>query len=179
MLRRRTLLAVATIVVIGTASYAAAAGNPIAGPAVVSDEAERLAVPDAVPMTSDERAVVRMVELINAARAERGLPVLAAQGQVMAAAEAHAADMASMRSMQHTGSDGSDAGDRLLQHGFDWGSWGENIGAGFTEPESLLAAWLASPAHRQNLLGDFEYLGVGVVDGNGVPYWSLVVASAR
>jgi uncharacterized protein YkwD len=175
---RQTFLAVAVIAAIGTASLAAAAGNSIGGPAVVSDAAERVAVPDPVPMSPAERAVGDMITLINVDRGNRGLPVLEVHDQVMAAARAHAADMASMRSMQHTGSDGSDAGDRLLRYGFDWGGWGENIGAGFDEPEPLLAAWLASPAHRRNLLGDFEYLGVGVVEGDGVPYWSLVVATA-
>ena len=42
----------------------------------------------------------------------------------------------------------------------------ENLAAGFTRPEPLLAAWLASPSHRDNLLArQPRWVGLGQVAG--------------
>ena len=163
---------------VGTASLAVAASPDISAPAQVHDRAQRATpAPDAA-LTPEQRAVVEMATLVNVERGERGLPLLRLDERASAAARAHAADMATMRLMQHVGSDGSDGGDRLARAGFAWSAWGENIAAGFVDPRTLLAAWMNSEGHRANLLGDFTDVGVGVVaTADGVPYWSLLVAS--
>ena len=67
---------------------------------------------------------------------------------IAAVAAAHSADQAARSTMSHTGADGSNAGQRLTRQGVTWTSWGENVGAGFNDPATLLQAWLASPTHR-------------------------------
>jgi uncharacterized protein YkwD len=48
-----------------------------------------------------------------------------------------------------------------------WQAWGENVGVGPT-PESIEAAFMASPPHRANMLGNYTHMGVGVVtDASG------------
>lgn len=174
-LRRSILLAVA--LVLGSAALTSAATPAIGEAARVSDRAQRVSLPDGPDVSPEERAVVELLSIVNVERGNRGLPILHADDRLMAAAAAHSADMAAMRRMQHVGSDGSDAGTRLTREGFAWSSWGENVGAGFLEPRSLFDAWYASPQHRRHLLGDFEYIGIGVVaTPDGVPYWTLVVA---
>lgn len=43
----------------------------------------------------------------------------------------------------------------------DWRGLGENVGVGFSA-ESLHQAFLDSPGHRANIMGDFDYVGIGV-----------------
>lgn len=141
--------------------------------ATATSPARRVDVPDAPP--SQFEAVVT---LANRERASRGLAPVAWHPAVAAAAQAHSADMAEHRRMSHTGSDGSDAGDRLRRAGFDWTSWGENIAAGFDDPAQVFAAWMASPGHRRQILGDFQYIGVAAVPGpDGRLYWTMDLAN--
>ena len=167
-----------TVVVaaLGGASLVAAADG-IERAAVVSTAARRVDPPDAAS-SPPQSSATQMVDLVNGERARHGLSPLRWHDRVGVAASVHAADMAAQRRMQHAGSDGSDGGDRLTRAGFAWGAWGETIGAGFVDPGTLFEAWLASPSHRRQLLGDFDYVGVaGARSSDDVPYWALVVAS--
>lgn len=178
--RRGVVWAVAAGPLIGVASLAGAASPGIDSPARVADRAQRLAPTADTDLSPEQRAIAEMVALINIERTSHGLASLRLDDRASAAAHAHAADMASMGRMQHTSSDGSDGGDRLSRAGFVWTSWGENIGAGFHDPTALFTAWMNSTNHRLNLLGNFTEVGVGVVTGSdGVPYWSLLVATAQ
>jgi len=44
----------------------------------------------------------------------------------------------------------------------DWYALGENVGVGF-DPETLDRAFWASPSHQANIVGNYNYAGVGVV----------------
>lgn len=119
-----------------------------------------------------------MVSAINAARAQRGLAPVQPQPLVAQAAQLHAAEMAARQVMSHTGANGSDAGERLTAVGFDWAAWGENVAAGFDDAARVVTSWMASTQHRNNILGDFEYIGVGVdVSSTDTPYWTITLAS--
>jgi Cysteine-rich secretory protein family len=51
-----------------------------------------------------------------------------------------------------------------------WSAWGENIAYGFDYTD-VVDAWIASPEHRANLLGDFSDLGIGyAVDASGTAW---------
>lgn len=46
---------------------------------------------------------------------------------------------------------------------YEYTSYGENIARNFTTPEATVAAWMASPKHRENILkSNFTHLGVGI-----------------
>lgn len=64
-------------------------------------------------------------------------------------------------------------GDRVSAQGYCWRGLGENIAYGIPTREAALQGWLASPAHRRNLLmpGFTEY-GLAGADG----YWVMVLA---
>lgn len=53
---------------------------------------------------------------------------------------------------------------------------GENIGWGYRTADEVVAAWMASPSHRRNILNcDARSIGTGVVYGqNGIPYYTQV-----
>ena len=179
-MRRRLRLAGALILVtaVSGASLVSAAVGQLDGAADVSDRATRVDPPPVADLTPEQRAAFEMVELVNAERSRRGLPIFRWHDQVGAAAQAHAADMAANGRIQHAGTDGSNAGDRLRRAGFGWSAWGENVAAGFTTAAPLLEGWMNSPSHRPHLLGNLTYVGVGAVaSSDGTPYWALVVAS--
>ena len=182
---RATTWAVAAGLAFGTAGVSIAASHTIHQPAQVGNAAHRMAsaVGRTEPSTGDSArhaapadAVHLLVELVNAERGRSGLPPLRLDPWVAIAAGAHADDMAATGVMRHVGSDGSDGGTRLGRAGYDWASWGENIGSGPSDPAAKVSAWLASPPHRANLLGDFTAVGIGVADApDGTVYWSLLV----
>ena len=151
----------------------------------VQSSAQRLSVPQVATervstttVPADSTVASAVVALLNTERASRGLAPYAAHSQVIAAAQVHSDDMAGRNRMDHTGSDGSTAGDRLEAPGFQWGAYGENVAAGQPTAQQVVTSWMNSSGHRPQMLGNYEYVGVGVAAGaNGTLYWTLVVAS--
>ena len=181
MARWFSLTVVAAVLLSGlvvAATFVQAANGPIMGAALPGESAARLQVPSAAqaPMTEDEKMARLLVEQINAERAAHGLAAYQFDATAAAAAAAHSADQAAKRTMSHGGSDGSNAGQRLTRIGVTWGSWAENVGAGFNEPATLLQAWLGSPPHRPVVLSStFTRIGAGVAaTTDGTRYWTMV-----
>ncbi len=116
--------------------------------------------------------------LTNLERTNRGLPRLGFSGPLTNACQVHANDMAAMRRMTHIGSDGSNGGTRARRYGFSWSAWGENIAAGYTSSQSLVAAWMSSAGHRANILSrNFTHMGIGLQRGsNNINYFCMVLA---
>lgn len=73
--------------------------------------------------------------------------------QLEAAAKRHSADMASHAFFSHRGSDGSSVGDRVKDAGYAWRNVGENIAAGHPTLFAAIEAWIQSPGHCANLMG--------------------------
>lgn len=159
-------------------SVAVAAVSSIDAPAEVDRVASRAAPPFRPEQTPEERVAAEVFELVNDERASRSLPPLQSNELVVAAATAHADDMAARRQMVHLGIDGTDAGDRLARAGFAWRDWGEAIGAGFGTPQLIVDAWMSDDVNRAHILGGQVHLGVGVAaSDDDVPYWVLLVAT--
>jgi uncharacterized protein YkwD len=114
-----------------------------------------------------------IVCLVNAERTSRGLRALRRDGDLAEAARKHSADMARRNYFSHVTPGGQDLGDRIREAGYgDRGdAWraGENLGWGTgnrATPASLVDEWLASAAHKRNMLqSSFREIGVGVADG--------------
>jgi hypothetical protein len=52
-------------------------------------------------------------------------------------------------------------GSRAVDAGYPSSYVAENIGAGYSSPESVVAGWMGSAGHRSNILGSWRDLGVG------------------
>ena len=39
---------------------------------------------------------------------------------------------------------------------------GENVAYNFNTPESVVAAWLKSPAHKENIVGNYTHFGIAI-----------------
>lgn len=51
---------------------------------------------------------------------------------------------------------------RIERAGYDARTCGENLGEGFSSAESVMRAWMNSPAHRRNIMnGEFTEVGFG------------------
>ncbi|HET7718315.1 MAG TPA: CAP domain-containing protein, partial [Acidimicrobiales bacterium] len=109
--------------------------------------------------TEDEWAFVR---LINQSRAEQGLPALQVYGPLRDIARGQSVRMGQENRLYHN----PNLRDEVARAVPDWQRAGENVGQGW-DVEGLHRAFMNSPGHRANVLGDFNYVGVGVVHANG------------
>jgi uncharacterized protein YkwD len=152
-----------------------------------------LAAPLMPPAQNDAKVFSRRVlELVNEARAsarrcgwrrfKAAAPVVLSD-TLQQAALAHARDMAKRSSLGHAGHDSSSAGDRATRAGYRWRLIGENIAAGQSTPEQVVADWVRSPHHCANLMGaEFSEMGVAfVVEPQSVAgiYWTQLFAAPR
>ncbi len=103
-------------------------------------------------------------------------PALSLDARLTRAAQLHSQDMQHSGSMSHTGSDGSTVGERAAAQGYVWTRIGEDIAWGFSTPESVIQAWLASPGHCANIMDPkFRDLGTGAAG----TYWTLDFGTPR
>jgi len=121
---------------------------------------------------SDPTYIARMLELVNQARAEAGLPALAQDGRLDSAARLHTREMICTGYVSHTGRDGSGPQERMLAQGYVWKYYGENIYAGPPHtPEAAFNAMMNSAGHRANILNPkFEDIGISYEYQEGSPY---------
>jgi uncharacterized protein YkwD/stress response protein SCP2 len=130
----------------------------------------------AVPLTSDglARTTAHVVDLTNRERAGAGLPALAVDARLTAAAQAHSADMVARDFYSHTDPDGGRPWDRAAAAGAARRTVGENIACGQRSPADVVEGWMNSPGHRANILkADFTHIGVGLAGGGRAgTYWT-------
>jgi uncharacterized protein YkwD len=126
------------------------------------------------PQPESDPAAVRaeLIEEHNRARAEADLGPLTSNPKLQAAAQAHAEDMAATGKMSHTGSNGSSIKDRVEATGYSYQTIGENVAEGQRTPQEAIEAWMKSPGHRKNVLGNYSEIGVAyAADQDGRIYW--------
>ena len=106
---------------------------------------------------------------VNDIRAQHGVGPLVACGPLVAAADAHARDMAATGLFSHRGSNGSMPAGRAIAYGYGSQFVGENLARGQQSVDELLAVWMASGEHRQNLIKpDYQHVGFGHAGDNWV-----------
>jgi uncharacterized protein YkwD len=123
---------------------------------------------------SEQPLAAALITAHNRERAERKLPPLVAEPRLTEAARLHAQDMASHSKMGHEGSDGSSSSDRIKRQKYPYITTGENVADGQTTVVEVMKSWMASPHHRENILGDFTEIGVARAESkDGTPYWCV------
>jgi uncharacterized protein YkwD len=114
----------------------------------------------AASTTQALRAAV--VCLINLQRTSRGLPALKADSRLDRSAQGWTNEMVSHHEFTH----GADFAERISSAGFRWSQAGENIASGFPTPASVVAGWMGSAGHCQNILSPtFREVGTGASPG--------------
>jgi len=105
---------------------------------------------------------------INASRANAGLAPLAVKGSLTSYARSHTAGMMDAGKIYH-----STSAQLGAAGGTGWDRMGENVGRGQT-PSSLHEAFMNSSGHRANILGDFNYVGIGTGTKDGYLYVTVI-----
>ncbi len=116
--------------------------------------------------------------LSNQERTNAGLAPLVLNGQLNSAAAAKAADMFAKDYWAHVAPDGTTPWSFIYAAGYNYSVAGENLAKGFNTSSGVVAGWMASQLHKDNVLNT-SYQDVGYAAVNGVLQGSettLVVA---
>ncbi|MET0566557.1 MAG: CAP domain-containing protein [Acidimicrobiia bacterium] len=122
-----------------------------------------------VAATADSGTESEFVSLINSTRASNGLGSLQVDGGLQSHARNHTQDMIAAGDIYH-----SSSSELSAAAGSGWSQVGENVGRG-QSPSSLHQAFMNSSGHAANILGDYNYVGVGTdTDSDGTLYVTVV-----
>ncbi len=126
-----------------------------------------IALAGEAPQSSDAIAQAEAtLDLVNEQRASAGLPALVWNENLVAAAMVRAAECE--RSFSHTRPDGNawyTVNSQIM--------YGENLAYLFSNAASVVKAWMDSPTHRENILGNYSSVGVATYQTqSGDWYWA-------
>lgn len=168
MNRRQATLAILLAALCGTAlaPAAGAAGQPpAAGRAGVRLIAPASSCPGQAALKAPPRTQLRAMRcLTNFARSSRGLAPLSASAPLDGAAEHKSADILACNDFSHEAC-GRDFAFWIERSGYGGGCVAENIAWGSGQlgsVRSIFRSWMHSPGHRENILGPYEEIGIGL-----------------
>lgn len=141
-------------VAVVVAAALSTAGAPAAVSAMVPGSVRAAAV---LPSPAD--AELEFLQLLNGTRSERGLAPLKHDSLIVPIAREWSGAMAGSDTLSHRPDLRAQFESRVTR---DWQRIGENVGRG-GGVRSLHDAFVASPAHFANIVGDYNRIGVGVV----------------
>jgi uncharacterized protein YkwD len=116
---------------------------------------------------------VKTLCLLNAERRAHGLQPLRQDRKLGRAARRHSRDMVAYGYFAHESRSGAPFSARIASTGWmrsrhDW-ILGENLAWGSGDratPQAIVAAWMASPGHSENILkAKFRVIGIGLASG--------------
>ena len=163
MLRRLALLTASPALLLTSSPAGAAVPAPPLPP-----DAPAAAVAPAELMSE-------VVTMTNQQRHANGCGLLAVDSELTIASIRQSLYMARTGLFSHVWRDGTTFVARSHEAGYAEPS-GENIAWGYRTAPEVMAAWMASPGHRENILNCAAHsIGTGVAYGpNGLPYYTQV-----
>jgi len=105
----------------------------------------------------------------NAARSANGVAGLSLNDKLDAAAQANADDMAARDYWSHYTPEGNPPWIWVNNQGYAYQALGQNLATGFSDEQSTVNGWMASPPHRENMLNS-AYSEVGFGFANNPDY---------
>jgi len=115
---------------------------------------------------SSQITSAQIIELTNAQRQKYGLPALTLNPLLEEAARLKAEDMFAGDYWSHRSPTGKTPWDFLKEVGYNYVYAGENLARDFADASGVVAAWMASPTHKENIVSkNYQEIGVAVVDG--------------
>ena len=139
----------------------------------------RVSGPASCSYSTSSSYQTELANLINSARAEAGLPPLAVNAALTAAAQGHSIDQACHGLISHTGSDGSSPSQRVAAAGYAASRSSEIIyGSGY--PQTAFDWWMNDQVHRDEILNPYvTEMGVGYayIAGTAKGYYTVDFAS--
>ncbi|MCJ0895972.1 CAP domain-containing protein [Rhodococcus sp. ARC_M13] len=98
--------------------------------------------------------------LVNTERTKAGKQPLVTDSALRASSCAKADHILSQDYWAHTSPDGVTPWTFIEKAGYRYTTAGENLAKSYPDEASLVAAWMNSPSHRENVLGDFNDQGI-------------------
>lgn len=115
-----------------------------------------------------ELSVSGIISSTNFERKKMGLPELMKDPQLSKSAEVKLQDMFQKQYFQHVSPSGDSVSDVVRKTGYEYIVVGENLALGiFAGDAQVVAAWMASPGHKKNIL-DTRYQEIGLAVGQGM-----------
>ena len=96
---------------------------------------------------------------------KNNLNILSYSEKATTSSRKHSEDMMIKNYFDHTNKENKSPFDRMEEEGINYKNAGENIAAGQSSAIYAHHAWMNSLGHRKNILGDYKYIGVGVIFG--------------
>jgi len=113
---------------------------------------------------------MEVIRLVNEERAKKKLPPLAYEPSLLPIADLRARECSELFS--HTRPNGDPWSTAFTELGV-FGHRGENLAYGQKSPAKVVAAWMASPGHKANILNEkYQMLAVGVYQEGKTLYWA-------
>ena len=117
-----------------------------------------------------------MANLLNQDRKNNGLPALTLDPELSRIARIKSADMRDQGYFAHESPTYGDVRAMLRRFGYPFSAAGENI-AHHANVDKAQAAFMTSAGHRQNILGTWTKVGIGIVeDAQGYIYATQIFA---
>lgn len=117
--------------------------------------------------TSMQKA--QLLKETNEQRSQAQAPSLKINDRLEAAAQAKADDMAKRNYWSHKTPEGSPPWTFVADQHYSYQKLAENLAAGFDNEDSVIKGWMASPAHKANLL-DSDLVDVGFGSAQNANY---------
>lgn len=115
----------------------------------------------------------QVAELTNKERIQRGLDRLKYNWQLARVARYKSEDMYKNNYFDHYSPTYGSPFDMLKSFNIRFSAAAENIAKGQKTAQSVMSSWMNSQGHRANILNkNFTEIGVGYVNGGGIPYWT-------
>ena len=113
----------------------------------------------------------------NKYRQSKDRSALTMREDLNAIAQKHSSDMAKGKvAFGHAGFDDRDAKARKLIPGMT--RFAENVAYGASSAKEVVTMWKKSSGHRENMLGNYKYIGIGTAtDKKGTIYFTQVFAN--
>jgi uncharacterized protein YkwD len=124
-----------------------------------------IAPPNETWASPETGAEMYLFDAVNEVRAGNGLPPVSYRDEIVDVSRWHAARMAGDGQLYHN----PERREAVAARVPDWERIGENVGWS-TSPEGLHWRLMASPTHRDVILGDYTQLAIGVTYRDG-KYW--------
>ena len=116
---------------------------------------------------SNEITLENTLALMNAYRAESGLPPLHLDAKLSEAAEDRMRDMEYGGWWSHVSPEGKPPFEWIKLREYDYLYAGENLAAGYETARVLVQSWMESPGHRANIMGaQFADCGIAIIEGS-------------
>jgi uncharacterized protein YkwD len=109
----------------------------------------------------------QIVALTNESRRQAGLPPVAVDERLVAAARAKLFDMLKQDYFAHRTPDGRQPWAFMQAAGYRFQMAAENLAKGYHDEPELQQAWMKSRGHRANILNP-HFTEIGVADANGI-----------